>query len=74
MDTRGILFICGGAFVGLTDIVRIDGRDHDCNGSTHSDRSSDAGNQFFLHRITPVSEDRVEMTDDKDTIPEKGNQ
>ena len=51
-----------------------DGRDHDCNGSTHSDRSSDAGNQFFLHRITPVSEDRVEMTDDKDTIPEKGNQ
>lgn len=51
-----------------------DSRDRDCNGNTHSDRSSDAGNQFFLHRITPVSEDRVEMTDDKDTIPEKGNQ
>lgn len=51
-----------------------DSRDRNCNGSTHPDRSSDAGNQFFLHRITPVSEDRVEMTDDKDTISEKGNQ
>lgn len=51
-----------------------DGRDRNCNGNTHPDCRSDAGNQFFLHRITPVSEDRVEMTDDKDTIPEKGNQ
>ena len=35
----------------LLQIEKQYGRDHDCNGSTHSDRSSDAGNQFFLHRI-----------------------
>ena len=50
-----------------------DSRDRNCNGNT-SRLPQRCGKSIFLHRITPVSEDRVEMTDDKDTIPEKGNQ
>ncbi|MBM6700162.1 ATP-dependent Clp protease ATP-binding subunit ClpX [Bifidobacterium pullorum subsp. saeculare] len=52
MDTRGILFVCGGAFVGLADIIRARLGAHESGfGAAWRDRDLDDGR--ILDEVTP---------------------
>jgi ATP-dependent Clp protease ATP-binding subunit ClpX len=60
MDTSNILFICGGAFVGLEDIIaRRVGQKRMGFGPSQSDEEDKAQKDFLLSKVTP--EDLIEF-------------